>query len=259
MTKGKRKMCDERRGFTLIELLVVIAIIALLMAILMPAMHRAKEQGERTACFNNLKNLQLAWMIYADDNDDKIVCGDSGEYTQPKGEIYWVQRDYVQTMTVEQKIKAIRDGGLYPYTRDAKLYKCPQGVKGETRTYSIADSMNCKDWGDGRRKWAKKKNQVKNPTDRIVFLDDGGEGFAHMGGWTTYATQEEWWDPPPVRHGDGTNYSFVDGHIDYHKWEDKRTLDFGKLRPPKAFSGIQAGNPDLKWAAIAVWGVEAVR
>ncbi|RPJ33143.1 MAG: type II secretion system protein, partial [Planctomycetaceae bacterium] len=108
-----------RRGFTLIELLVVIAIIALLMAILMPAMHRAKEQGERTACFNNLKNLQLAWMIYADDNDDKIVCGDSGEYTQPKGEVYWVKRDYNLT-NMQQKIQMIREGGLYPYTRDEK-------------------------------------------------------------------------------------------------------------------------------------------
>jgi prepilin-type N-terminal cleavage/methylation domain-containing protein/prepilin-type processing-associated H-X9-DG protein len=258
VTEQKRKIWSGRGGFTLIELLVVIAIIAILMAILMPAMHRAKEQGERTACFNNLKNLQLAWMIYADDNDDRIVCGDSGEYTQPKGEVYWVQRDYLTTMTTMQKIDAIRKGGLYPYTRDDKLYKCPQGIKGETRTYSIADSMNCKGWDD-RRKLMKKKSLIKDPTDRIVFLDDGGEGFAHMGGWTTYATQEEWWDPPPVRHGDGTNYSFVDGHIDYHKWVDKRTLEFGKLRPPKAFSGTQAGNVDLRWAAIAVWGRDAVR
>jgi prepilin-type N-terminal cleavage/methylation domain-containing protein/prepilin-type processing-associated H-X9-DG protein len=243
-------------GFTLIELLVVIAIIAVLMGILMPAMHRAKEQGQRAACLNNLKNLQLAWMIYADDNDDKMICGDSGEYGLGKGEVYWVQRDWTSGMTSVQKTDAIRKGGLYPYTRDVRLYRCPQGVKGETRTYSIVDSMNCKGW-DTRRKMLKKKSEVKDPTNRIVFLDDGGEGFAHMGGWTVYAVEEKWWDPPPVRHGNGTNYSFADGHMDYHKWEDDRTIAFGKLVPPHAQSEVQAGNVDIKWAAIAVWGHEA--
>ena len=245
-----------RSAFTLIELLVVISIIAVLMAILMPTLHRAKEQGERAACLNNLKNLQLAWMIYADDNDDKIVCGDSGEYGLRKGQVYWVQKDWEAGMTVVQKIQAIRDGGLYPYTKTEKVYRCPQGVKGETRTYSIADSMNCKEW-DTRRKMVTKKSLIKDATNRIVFLDDGGRGFAHMGGWTTYAIEEKWWDPPPVRHGDGTNFSFVDGHIDYHKWEDLRTIEFGKRG--QASSSTQAGNVDIRWAAIAVWGRDAVR
>jgi len=251
-------MWTGRRAFTLIELLVVIAIIAVLMAILMPALHRAKEQGQRAACLNNLKNLQLAWIVYADDNDDRIVCGDSGEYALPKGEVYWVKRDYNLT-NVEQKIQMIREGGLYPYTRTESVYKCPQGVRGETRTYSIADSMNCKSW-DARRQMVKKKSLIKDAPFRIVFLDDGGEGFAHMGGWTTYSIEQKWWDPPPVRHGDGTNWSFVDGHIDYHKWEDPRTIAFGKLVPPHAFNtDDQTGNPDLRWAAIAVWGQDSVR
>jgi prepilin-type N-terminal cleavage/methylation domain-containing protein/prepilin-type processing-associated H-X9-DG protein len=255
-------MSPRRFGFTLIELLVVIAIIAVLMAILMPAMHRAKEQGQRAACLNNVKNLQLAWLIYADDNDDKIVCGDAGEYGVRKGEIFWVQKDWVANnptgLTPAQRIDAIRKGGLYPYTKTEKVYRCPQGVKGETRTYSVADSMNCKGW-DARRVMMTKKSAIKNPTTRIVFLDDGGEGFAHMGGWTTYATEEMWWDPPPVRHGNGTNFSYVDGHIDYHKWEDDRTIAWGKRVPPAANSPTQAGSVDIKWAAQAVWGQDVRR
>jgi len=66
------------KGFTLIELLVVIAIIALLMAILMPALKRAKEQGERAVCLSNLKQLGLAWILYADDNEDKLVSCEAG-------------------------------------------------------------------------------------------------------------------------------------------------------------------------------------
>ena len=68
----------KSRGFTLIELLVVIAIIAILMAILMPALNRVREQGKRAVCLNNLKQLALSWILYADDNEDKIVSGAGG-------------------------------------------------------------------------------------------------------------------------------------------------------------------------------------
>ena len=62
-----------KKGFTLIELLVVIAIIAVLMAILFPALNRAKEQGKRTMCLGNLKALTLSWIMYADDNKTIIL------------------------------------------------------------------------------------------------------------------------------------------------------------------------------------------
>ena len=71
-------MDKSRKGFTLIELLVVIAIIALLMAILMPALQRAKEQGQRAVCMGTLKQLTLCWIMYADDNDDRLVNGEAG-------------------------------------------------------------------------------------------------------------------------------------------------------------------------------------
>ena len=74
--KGADVMC-KKYGFTLIELLVVIAIIAVLMGILMPALGRAREQGRRAVCLNHLKTLTLGWMMYADQNDDRIVNGEA--------------------------------------------------------------------------------------------------------------------------------------------------------------------------------------
>jgi prepilin-type N-terminal cleavage/methylation domain-containing protein/prepilin-type processing-associated H-X9-DG protein len=259
-------------GFTLIELLVVIAVIAILMSILMPALNRAREQGRRAGCLSNLKNLTLAWVMYADDNGDKLVNGSSGEYnSEATNGTYWVKLDYERNMTEAQKEQAIMNGALWPYARTLKVYKCAtatksvsvatQSVSGPVRSYSISDSMNCKGWETDMNKYVKTiklRMKIKDPAARTVFLDDGGTCPSAMGGWTVWATKFSWWDPPPVRHGDGTQFSFADGHADYHKWEDPRTIEFGKRVPLVANSGeIQQDNPDIVWASLAVWGQEA--
>jgi prepilin-type N-terminal cleavage/methylation domain-containing protein/prepilin-type processing-associated H-X9-DG protein len=258
---------DRRKGFTLIELLVVIAIIAILMGILMPALARVREQGKRMACLSNLRQLTMAWIMYADENDDKLINGDSGEYgwAGTNGP-YWVRQDYGSTQTEVQKEQAIKDGALYPYVRDVKSYKCPNverkvvdsygWISPPVRTYSIVDSMNCHEAFDNTAvKAIKRRMAIKNAPFRAVFMDDGGTCPSAMGGWTVYTSQWQWWDPPPVRHGDGTNFSFADGHADYHKWEDERTIEMGKRLPPVARTGeVQANNPDMVWSSIAVWG-----
>ena len=260
----------KRRGFTLIELLVVIAIIAILMAILMPTLNRAKEQGKRANCLNNLHQLQLAWSVYCDNNDEKMVCGDSYEYTgmysspSPTGydhykETPWVWNDWQSGITKEEKIHRIETGALYPYAKTIKVYRCPTGVRGETRTYSVVDAMNCvaiPSCGAGV-KMLKRRSEITDAAYRIVFLDDGGASYSHLGGWTTYVKQDRWWDPPPVRHGDGTNFSFADGHVGYHKWLDKRTMEAGRAN--RAFPPAQPGNPDIPWASVACWGMAARR
>lgn len=270
------KYAKERRrqgsGFTLIELLVVIAVIAVLMAVLMPALNRAREQGRRAGCLSNLKNLTLAWIMYADDNGDKIVNGSSGEYgTEATNGTYWVKLDYDRNMTEFAKKQAIMNGALWPYTKTLKVYKCATAtnsvsyitgsVSAPVRSYSIADSMNCKGWESQMNKYVtpiKLRMKIKEPANRMVFLDDGGTCPSAMGGWTVWATKFSWWDPPPVRHGDGTQFSFADGHAEYHKWNDPRTLEFGKRVPLVANNGeIQQDNQDMVWSSLVVWGQEA--
>lgn len=262
---------DERKAFTLVELLVVIAIIAILMAVLMPALQRAREQGKRAVCLNDLRQLMIAWIVYADENDDKLVCGDTGEYewmytdsTLPFNESHynetpWVLRDY-DTDDLNVKRNAILNGALFPYCLNMKLYKCPTGFPGQLRTFAIVDAMNCRHWNGMNAKMIKRRLQITSPARRIVFIDDGGATEAHMGGWTCYTRwasgddKWRWWDPPPIRHGEGTNVSYADGRSEYWKMKDPRTIEFG--RQLEAFSDPQPDNPDIVLSQKATWGAK---
>ena len=251
----------RRVGFTLIELLVVIAIIAVLMAILMPALNRAKEQGKRAVCLNNVKQLALAWILYADDNDDKIVSGAGG--VNRTGEDPWVGRcwaaDYGsggQLPEEEQKIE-IKKGALWTYCKTLKLYRCPTGLRGELVTYAAMDSMN--GYGDGTKEkglWIKNRMEIRWPNKKAVFID---EGWVTPDSFAVYYESERWWDDPPVRHGDGTNLSFADGHSDYLKWKGIDTIKHGRsLEHGHAGAGwvpnTVQGFYDLYWIQKATWG-----
>jgi prepilin-type N-terminal cleavage/methylation domain-containing protein/prepilin-type processing-associated H-X9-DG protein len=259
-----------RKGFTLIELLVVIAIIAVLMGVLMPALNRAREQGKRAACLSNLRQLTLAWSLYADENDGKLINGDTEEYTAMYGagrpprdshwnEPAWVKKDWDSSYTYDQKKVAILQGSLYPYASTLKVYKCPTGrtIQNELRMYSVVDAMNCKGWSNMNATMLKERGEISYPSLRLVFLDDGGTGGATLGGWTIYTKEEKWWDPPPIRHGDGTTFSYADGHVEHRKWKDSRTVTFG--RRMTAFSEVQSGSEDIKFCQRGSWGPDALR
>jgi len=252
----------DKGGFTLVELLVVIAVIALLMAILLPALTRAKEQGKRAVCLHHLQQLMVAWIMYADSNNDKIVRGDAGEYDNiHAGEPPWVQRDY-DANNLEERRNAIEKGALFRYTKDLRVYKCPTGQSENIRMYSSVDSMNSTDGltghltgiGAGSR-MIKVRQQIRKPYERIVFYDDGCLGDNAMGGFTIRVYKnsdtgsQAWWDDPPIRHGFGSTFSYADGHTEYYKWRDKRT---GTLNPN------QPGNEDMRWFSIGVWGAPPV-
>jgi prepilin-type N-terminal cleavage/methylation domain-containing protein/prepilin-type processing-associated H-X9-DG protein len=257
---GRRKgaVMQKERAFTLIELLVVIAIIAVLMAILMPALNRVKEQGKRANCINNCREMILAWNMYADENDSKIVNGNTSTGTFNKDGtcwVYWPGRD----VTEQQRIQGIIDGLLYPYCSNIKLYKCPTGIRGEIVTYAIVDSMNGYDAIPGAEGHIiKSRMQIRRPGERVVFID---EGRLSPASWTIWYDQERWWDQITARHGDGTNFSFVDGHADYWKWKDPRTVKIAKMDydywQNTARNGNESNTPgdeDLYKVQRAVWG-----
>jgi prepilin-type N-terminal cleavage/methylation domain-containing protein/prepilin-type processing-associated H-X9-DG protein len=281
----RRSIMTERKGFTLIELLVVIAIIAILMAILMPALNRVREQGRRAVCLNYLRTLTLAWSMYADENDERIVNGEAywdptGSPAAPvptsgphQGEQYWVGNDCASAYaTGEQRpldiqIQAIRVGALFPYCKEEKVYRCPTGIRGEMRTYSTGYGMNgCFDETGtfiGNRGvkvgntvlMVKKRSEITVPAPayRLVFLD---EGRISPDSYAIHYGTPSWWDPPFVRHGDGTNVSFADGHSDYWKYRAIETIQAGKMvNPPYNYTPTtEEGKADLQKMQKAIWG-----
>ena len=109
----------KTRAFTLIELLVVIAIIAILMAILMPALQRVKNQAKGTVCIQNLRTMTMAWIMYKDENDDELVKGTTGEANGS-----WVLNP--SGNMIEDKKEALRKGALFPYVSSTvDVYSCP--------------------------------------------------------------------------------------------------------------------------------------
>jgi prepilin-type processing-associated H-X9-DG protein len=244
------------------DIIIVLICLIFLMISLGAMGMGGRRRAKRILCLKNLKQLMLAWTDYAVDNDGKIVNGDPGEYGYPPihlNETPWVYRDWpgsgAPPLSLDAKLQAIKGGALWPYCMNIKLYKCPLGIWGETRSYCVVDAMNCRGW-DVDRLMLKKITDILNPSERAVFLDDGGNGGASLGGWTQYSIYSshkwEWWDPPPIRHEDGTTLSFADGHTEYWKWKDQRTVEWGKTM--RAFSPPQINNPDLTRSQIASWG-----
>ena len=121
--------------------------------------------------------------------------------------------------------------------------------------------MNCKGWTERSDMpgsvMLKNRLQIKDAAYRFVFIDDGGTGGRTLGGWTCYVNTDYWWDPPPIRHGDGTTFSFADQHCEYRKWSDPRTIEFGLKET--AFSEEQPDNEDIRWSSFGCWGSAATK
>ena len=232
------------RGFTLIELLAVIAIIAILAAMLLPVLSKAKQQGLRTACLNNLRQLTACWAMYAHDNNDAMP---------PNNSVYDVftgqpipGADLTQTWCpgnarADTNSDNIRLGYLFSYNTSTAIYKCPADrapvvpLSGDvlniprSRSYNMSQSINGLSgpelnanlwWIPSYQKLT--KIMKPPPTQLFVFVDvhedeilDSLFGIPFAGG----ALDGIWFDLPANRHNQGGCFSFADGHAERWKWK----------------------------------------
>ena len=237
----RRKRSRSRPGeaFTLIELLVVIAIIAILAAMLLPALSAAKSKAQKTDCLSNLKQLQLCWMMYADDYRDRITPNLKSDPATDNTN--WIDGLMTQLPDATNLVD-LQNALLYPYNRSTAIYKCPADIKPNpvslvvtVRSYSMNTYLNgydvmsdhCDDTPAGFYVVQTKLSQMSSPPParRIVFddesemtIDDGNFGVCPSALGTSYAIVNNWMNYPTARHGNAAGFSYADGHATAIQW-----------------------------------------
>ena len=276
VARGSR---DSRRGFTLIELLVVIAIIAILAAMLLPALARPKIKAQALGCMSNNRQLLIAWMIYAHDNRGVLVPNDASQ-TSASPLNCWVSgwMDFNAGNTDNTNLAYlvdIRYAYLAPYTRSPGIYKCPadqstvRGLGPRVRSVSMSQAVGSKPgdgspttgpWLPGPLDWHQTTWQTYGRLDDItnpkpdhlwVIVDEHPDSIndaqlAVECGLTGNAARIV--DFPASYHDGACGFVFADGHAEIHKWRG------ATIRAPITYTGTLALNvpagdsvADLAW------------
>jgi prepilin-type N-terminal cleavage/methylation domain-containing protein/prepilin-type processing-associated H-X9-DG protein len=254
----------RKRAFTLIELLVVIAIIAILMAILMPALRSAKEQAKRVHCVSNVRSLSMAWFMYQDDNDNVLVNGNVPRSAtfRDSHEKFWVEppQGLLGTYTgdpdptLEDELRGIERGGLYPYVKDVDVYRCPgddrkrNPARATFRSFSVAGGMNGEERYNYTQRAVLKYTEIRNPAEKYVFVEEADPRNWNMGSWIVYTTGDSWCDPLSVWHGNRSTLGWADGSAEMHRWMDERTIEMARIyAEEKGWSPSHPNSEDLKF------------
>lgn len=252
--RSQKSDWDRNSAFSLVELLVVIGIVAVLAALLLPVLNRAKASGLSAACMGNQKQLQICFAEYVNDNGQfpsnnlVVVIG----YGAILGSS-WAPGD----VDAFGETTNLQYGALYPYNKSLGIYRCPadrtlisstnsNGTAPRTRSYKMNLWLNCISEPYGYQRESELSSCGKSVSDFFVFIDMHSEGI-HDPAFGIYQ-EEDWWrfnlwiDLPADRHSQGANLSFLDGHVEHHKW-----------KKPKIFtSAPQDAEPgedlaDLRW------------
>jgi len=258
-------VASNRDGFTLIELLVVIAIIAILAAMLLPALSRAKLKAQGIQCMNNSHQLGLAWIIYAGDNSERVVSNlrSSQRGGWVNGVMSFAAADTDNTnTTLLTAMPANLPPLLGPYVSgNYAIYHCPAdtsqapGQPQRVRSYSMNGFVGSPspDLLDSTAyRVFRKTTDFLTPTDTFVFLDEHPDTIDD--GWFIFCNNNDptertvWENLPASGHGGAGGLSFADGHSEIHKWRTAAALqpvnNSGNYN-----SAVGSDTTDIDWVA----------
>jgi prepilin-type N-terminal cleavage/methylation domain-containing protein/prepilin-type processing-associated H-X9-DG protein len=261
-SKMATKTSLKCKGFTLIELLVVIAIIAILAAMLLPALAKAKQKAMGATCLSNQKQLALAWVMYCDDNQGQMVGFDPSVTT---GGLPWrlaspnkfppIPPGTPSTDTIIPTLllqECFKEGGLYQYAPNVNAIHCPADLRVNSpypgsatvvpgafaySSYSGAGGMNGDDWGASLK--ITKQSEILHPSERYLWVEENDPRGESVGGWVINAQNPPSWtgssfeDGPAAWHGGTSTFSWADGHAENHKWLDSATVSYALWMYPQ--------------------------
>lgn len=237
----------SRRAFTLVELLVVIALIAVLAAMLFPALNRAKEKAQGIQCVSNTRQLAFAWFLYSDDHNGRLAYNlggkAGGKDPAIKTNANWVNNNLTWGLETDNTNTAtLTEAALGNYTsKNALIYRCPadmvlsqeqrkEGWSHRVRSYSMnamvgnAGELSAQGINSNNPKYVQffRMADIPRPSDIFVFVEEHPDSI-NDGYFLNVYYKNQWLDLPASYHGGSAAFAFADGHAQLHRWASSST------------------------------------